>query len=258
MTFERVDPLFVIDVADAKNPRIEGELKIPGYSVYLHPYAPGKLIGLGYDTIENRWGGTQNAGLKVDLYDVSDVKNPKQLKTLTVGSVGSSSDALWNPKLFTWNASKKLLMLPATVMESAGDPNDAYRSRDAFQGTLVISVNEGAIAEVARLSHIVKGDIAAERKKECARYAKPTVAPKCEKVIGGGEYCPSSISYVPPYCYESSTDGEYFASHIWSYQKSFVLRNLYLDDVLYTVSNQKMVGHDMTKGYSTVSETVWE
>jgi uncharacterized secreted protein with C-terminal beta-propeller domain len=258
VTFERIDPLFVIDVSDAKNPRIEGELKIPGYSVYLHPYAPGKLIGLGYDTLENRWGGTQNAGLKVDLYDVSDVKKPKQLKTLTIGSVGSSSDALWNPKLFTWNASKKLLMLPATVMENAGDANDVYRSKDAFQGTLVISVNEGAIAEVARLSHIVRGDIAAERKKECARYAQPTVAPKCEKVIGGGEYCPSSYNYVPPYCYESATDGEYFASHIWSYQKFFVLRNLYLDDVLYTISNQKMVGHDMTKGYSAVSETVWE
>lgn len=186
------------------------------------------------------------------------MKNPKQLKTLTLGSVGSSSDALWNPKLFTWNASKNLLLLPATIMESANDANDAYRSKDAFQGTVVVSVTESAIKEVARLTHIVKGDIAAERQKECAKYVVPKAAPKCEKVIGGGEYCPSSYSYVPPYCYESSTDGEYFAGHIWNYQKSFVLRNLYLDDALYTISNEKVVGHDMANGYATLSETLWK
>lgn len=258
VTFEQIDPLFVIDVADAKNPKIEGELKIPGYSVYLHPYSEGKLIGLGYDTKTNQWGGTQNAGLKVDLYDVSDVKNPKRLQSLTLGSVGSSSDALWNPKLFTWNASKKLLFLPATVMESANDANDSYRSKDAFQGTVVISVNESGIKEEARLSHIVKGDIAAERTKECAQYAKPVTVPKCEKLLGGGEYCPSSSTYVPPYCYASATDGEYFASHLWNYSKSFVIRNLYLDDALYTISNEKMVGHDMKNGYAILSTTLWK
>ena len=183
VTFEQIDPLFVIDVADPKNPKIEGELKIPGYSVYLHPYAPGKLIGLGYDTKTNQWGGTQNAGLKVDLYDVADVKNPKRLQSLTLGGMGSASDALWNPKLFTWNASKRLLFLPATVMESAGDPNDTYRSKDAFQGTVAISITESGIKESARITHIKKGDIAAERAKECAQYAKPSGTPKCEKLV---------------------------------------------------------------------------
>ncbi|MFZ3233063.1 MAG: beta-propeller domain-containing protein [Patescibacteria group bacterium] len=258
VTFQQIDPLFVIDVADSKNPKIEGELKIPGYSVYLHPYADGKLIGLGYDTKTNQYGGIQNAGLKVDLYDVSDVKNPKRLQTLAIGGAGSSSDALWNPKLFTWNAAKHLLLLPTTVMESAGDANDPYRSKDAFQGTLAISINESGIKEEARLTHIVKGDVAAERAKECAQYAKPTTTPKCEKILGGGEYCPSSYNYVPPYCYESATDNEYFANHLWNYQKSFVLRNIYLDDTLYTLSNEKMVGHDMAHGYSTLSETLWK
>lgn len=61
VTFEQIDPLFVIDLADSKNPKVLGELKIPGYSTYLHPYDPDRLIGIGYDTKTNQWGGTQNA-----------------------------------------------------------------------------------------------------------------------------------------------------------------------------------------------------
>jgi hypothetical protein len=60
VTFQNIDPLFVIDLADQTRPRIIGELKMPGYSTYLHPYDPSRLIGLGYDTITNQWGGTQN------------------------------------------------------------------------------------------------------------------------------------------------------------------------------------------------------
>ncbi len=75
VTFEQIDPLFVVDIATPKTPKIIGELKIPGYSTYLHPYAPLELgvqylIGIGYDTTTNQWGGTQNGGIKVDLYKV--------------------------------------------------------------------------------------------------------------------------------------------------------------------------------------------
>lgn len=71
VTFEQVDPLYAIDVADPKNPEILGELKIPGYSTYLHPYDENHLIGLGYDTAENQWGGITNSGVKVDLYKIN-------------------------------------------------------------------------------------------------------------------------------------------------------------------------------------------
>jgi len=55
VTFEQVDPLFVIDMSDRTDPVIEGELKIPGYSTYLHPYDENHLIGVGFDTVENKW-----------------------------------------------------------------------------------------------------------------------------------------------------------------------------------------------------------
>lgn len=51
---------------------------MPGYSTYLHPYDATHLIGIGFDTKTSQWGGTMNGGLKFDLYDVSDIKNPKQ------------------------------------------------------------------------------------------------------------------------------------------------------------------------------------
>ena len=133
VTFQQIDPLFVIDVSSPSAPRVLGELKIPGYSTYLHPYDDNRLIGLGYDTQVNQWGGTQNAGLKIDLYNVSDVKNPKQESSLVLGDVGSSSEALSNPRAFVYYKEKNLLLLPGTLMTSAKDPNNTYLSKAAWQ-----------------------------------------------------------------------------------------------------------------------------
>jgi inhibitor of cysteine peptidase len=55
VTFQQIDPLFVIDLSLSKSPRILWELKIPGYSTYLHPYDSDRLIGVGYDTKVNTW-----------------------------------------------------------------------------------------------------------------------------------------------------------------------------------------------------------
>ncbi len=81
----------------------------------------------------NQWGGTQNRGLKIDLYNVSDVSSPKQEQSLVLGDIGSSSDALWNPKQFVWYKEKNLLLLPATLMRSANDTANPYLAKSAFQ-----------------------------------------------------------------------------------------------------------------------------
>ena len=75
VTFRQIDPLFVIDVSDATAPKIMGELKMPGYSSYLHPYGNMEqgvqyLIGLGYNTRTGEWGGEVQDGIKLDLYKV--------------------------------------------------------------------------------------------------------------------------------------------------------------------------------------------
>lgn len=80
VTFRQTDPLFVINLSDPKNPVIEGELKIPGFSNYLHPIEDGYLIGVGYDG--DRSGFNQN--MKVSLFSVADPKNPKEVSLLKV------------------------------------------------------------------------------------------------------------------------------------------------------------------------------
>lgn len=206
MTFKQIDPLFTIDLSNAKAPKILGELKIPGYSTYLHPYDATHLIGIGYDTKTNQWGGTQNAGIKVDLYDVADVANPKQLSTLTLGDQGSSSDVLSNPRLFTWYQKKNLLFMPVTLMTSANDKVNTYRNSDAWQGTVALSIDpSNGVKEQSRITHIDRNGLEAKRTEDCKQYSTTESKPMCYKLIGGGEYCNSSTSYVPPYCYADSS-----------------------------------------------------
>jgi len=124
VTFERTDPLFVIDVADTKNPTIIWELKIPWYSTYLHPYAAAAnwiqyLVWLWYDTIENqRWWVTP-AWVKIDLYkiDYNDIDDDwmvavTQEYSEVFGQQWSWSEALENPRMVVWNERNKQLVIP--------------------------------------------------------------------------------------------------------------------------------------------------
>jgi inhibitor of cysteine peptidase len=227
VTFEQIDPLFVIDLADSKNPKILGELKIPGYSTYLHPYDSNRLIGLGYDTKVNQWGGTQNAGIKVDLYNVSDVKNPTREASLALGDMGSSSDALWNPKAFVWYKEKNLLLLPVTLMTSAGNTENTYLSKSAFQGMVGLSINPGNIVEKFRLTHIsIPATLNEQWKKDCAQY-------ETQKNANYG-------SWIPDYCKSSSTLDMYIAANIWNLSSDFISRVLYVGDSLYTIGNSRI------------------
>ncbi len=252
VTFKQIDPLFVIDLADSKNPKILGELKIPGYSTYLHPYDATHLIGIGYDTSTNEWGGTQNNGIKIDLYDISDFKNPKQQSTLTLGNGPSTySDALSNPRLFVWQKSKNLLYLPASLYK-VPDTKNPYRYSDIFQGVVALSITpETGVVEKARTTHLDIIDdktLEAARTKECLAYSAPKT-PVCKKLIGGGEYCESAGStYVPSYCYADSPISEYKATQIWNYSNNFIDRVLYSGNRLFTFSNARIDSLDIDAG----------
>lgn len=252
VTFERIDPLFVIDLADAKNPKILGELKIPGYSTYLHPYDETHLIGIGYDTKTNEWGGTQNNGVKIDLYDISDLKNPKQQSTLTLGANTSSySEALSNPRLFVWQKSRNLLYLPVSLYKSPADK--PYQYTDVFQGVVAVSVNtKTGVTEKARTTQLDTLDNAtleATRAKECMTYTTPKT-PVCRKLIGEGEYCEPAggYTYIPSYCYADSPISEYLATQIWSYSNNFIDRVVYSGNRLFTFSNTRIDALDIDDG----------
>ncbi len=96
VTFRQTDPLYTIDISDPTSPRVAGELKILGYSAYLHPVADGYLLGVGQDATEE--GAT--TGLQVSLFDVRDAANPTRVAQATVP--GGSSSAEWDHRAFLW------------------------------------------------------------------------------------------------------------------------------------------------------------
>lgn len=125
VTFERIDPLFVIGLEDPANPEILGELKIPGFSNYLHPFDENHLIGFGkeVDPGDTNLSGeeftlwNQVQGLKIGLFDVSDVNNPKELFTEVIGDQGTDSQLLYNHKALLFDKEKELLAFPISVYE---------------------------------------------------------------------------------------------------------------------------------------------
>lgn len=277
VTFERIDPLFVIDLADAKNPKILWELKIPGYSTYLHPYDDTHIMGLGYDTITNQWGGTQNGWVKVDLYEVNydkkcgdawltsdevakcksgDYKGiiVKQLHTKTFGEAGSYSEALHNPRMFIWNKSKKLLLLPATLYKN--DAVDMYKRVDFFQGLVSIWIDTTTgISEKSRVTHLDTTGLEAKRTEECKQYTAPKEEELCRELIDGTVYCKpaSSYYYVPDYCYKDASIMTYLEANSYKFSKFFVKRALYIGDNIYSISDAKVQANT-----STNFSKVWE
>lgn len=121
VTYKVTDPLFVIDLSDETNPQILGELHIPGYSTYLHPYDENHLIGIGMQTEEtvskNKDGkvlstSSRITGMKMALFDVSDVENPTQISEVTIGNRRTTSAILTNPKALLFSKEKELIAIP--------------------------------------------------------------------------------------------------------------------------------------------------
>ena len=125
VTFYEMDPLFVIDLSDSKNPKILGELKIPGYSSYLHPYDETHLIGFGYDTKSNyNNSGVVRDGLKMSMFDISDLKNPKEMFTIKIGDSRTYSELIDNHKVLLFSKEKNFIAFPVS-----GYINGKYESK---------------------------------------------------------------------------------------------------------------------------------
>lgn len=137
VTFKQIDPLFVIDLSDPTNPEIKGELKIPGYSSYLHPYDDTHIIGIGYNTKENDYGGTVNKNMKMSMFDVSDLENPKEIFNIDIGDEYSYSEITSNHKALFYNKSKNLIGFPIVYR------TDNYRKSEMGFTIFKIDLNKG-------------------------------------------------------------------------------------------------------------------
>lgn len=126
VTYQTIDPLFVVDLSNPSEPEVLGELKIPGYSTYLHPYDANHIIGIGMQTEEkinrNANGRVTSTtasitGMKMALFDVSDVKNPIQISETIIGDRRTTSSVLTNHKALLFSKEKQLLAIPVNNYE---------------------------------------------------------------------------------------------------------------------------------------------
>lgn len=135
VTFRQVDPFYVIDLSDPRNMVVQGELKIPGFSSYLHPIGDDLVIGVGQDATEEGF----TTGTKVSLFDVSDPTNPLEIDVWTLPN--GFSDAQFDHRAFLWWGPTNTAVLPL----------QSYS--DQFAGAIVLNVTADGITEQGRITH---------------------------------------------------------------------------------------------------------
>lgn len=216
VTFKQIDPLFVIDLSEPSNPRVLGELKIPGYSTYLHPFNENMLIGIGQDSSgdidEGGFMAAIPAGVKIGLFDVSDPTNPREIDTYIVGDRGSYSDALYDHKSFMFDSETGLLVLPINIQERIESREETsipeeqfwYPTVTTFQGAYVFKITAEGIENHGRITHLTASE---QEEMSKARTSK--------------EY------YYPPY-------------------EAQITRSLFIGETLYTISQRNIQANSMT------------
>ncbi|MCS7120065.1 MAG: beta-propeller domain-containing protein [Nitrososphaerota archaeon] len=160
VTFKKVDPLFVISLEDPANPRILGQLKIPGYSNYLHPYGQTLLIGIGKETEDAEQGDfAWYQGVKISLFDISDVENPLEIAKYEIGHRGTESPVLHDHKALLFDADRQLLVIPILLAEvdekkfPSGVPPYVYGDY-TWQGVYVFTTTENNVVVRGRITHL--------------------------------------------------------------------------------------------------------
>jgi inhibitor of cysteine peptidase len=161
VTFKKTDPLFVIDLKDPYNPQVLGELKITGYSDYLHPYDETHIIGIGKEAVEAEEGDfAWYQGIKIALFDVSDVSNPVEISKYEIGDRGTDSPVLYDHKAFLFDKSRNLLVIPVLVAQidesdyPEGVPSNAY-GEYVWQGAYVFDVSlDQGLQLKGKITHI--------------------------------------------------------------------------------------------------------
>ncbi len=217
VTFEEIDPFFVIDLKDPNNIEILGELKIPGFSEYLHPLSDSLVLGIGKDTkeIENEWDENSRIvqnGVKISLFDVSSFSNPKEIDILTFGNSWGNSLVSQDHKAFIIDMEKEYIVVPMQFYEDSENYNYWY-------GAVVINYSNNELTEIKRLDHSNIIEKLTESKDN-----------------------------------EESRSGLIESSSRWfpNFYDSRILRTTYVDSTLYTYSSNTIVSHDIDNDFKTL------
>ena len=151
VTFKETDPLFVIDVSAPSAPKVLGELKIPGFSNYLHPLDENHLIGFGADTkLEPVKGGEPRVvtgGMKISLFDISDFSNPQEKDNEIIGGPGTYSQLQYDHKALFIHPEKNLYGFPLTMYSETDGKYVEFEG----EGAMIYTITPDGITEAANL-----------------------------------------------------------------------------------------------------------
>ena len=160
VTFRNIDPLFVIDLADPTTPTVLGQLKVTGYSGYLHPYDENHIIGIGKETeASDREDFSWYQGVKISLFDVSDVPKPVEVAKYEIGDRGTTSPILDDHKALLFDESRNLLVIPVLVAELdptqyPGEVPDWAYGEYVWQGACVFDISPDGILYRGGITHL--------------------------------------------------------------------------------------------------------
>ncbi|MET0235897.1 MAG: beta-propeller domain-containing protein [Kibdelosporangium sp.] len=144
VTFRQVDPLYTLDLSQPAKPRVVGELKITGYSAYLHPVGEGKVIGVGQEATEQG----RRLGSQVSLFDVANPATPNRMAQLQIE--GGSSEVEYDAHAFLYWPARNLVVVPVMDAKIARSLNGDYRQANY---ALVLKIDQGRITEAGRVTH---------------------------------------------------------------------------------------------------------
>ncbi|GAA0348723.1 beta-propeller domain-containing protein [Bacillus horti] len=206
VTFRTVDPLFVLDLQDPTQPTVLGELKIPGFSNYLHPYDENHVIGFGMDTeefVETDWQGNERemaiqTGVKLTLFDITDPNQPKEKFVEKIGDQGTYSDLNHNHKALLFSKERDIFAFPIQVYKAL--PNNTNKSpwqetKFDYQGIYIYGINSDQGFQL-------KGKI-------------------------------------------SQMSQEQIQNNPWDHYDRWIQRALYIEDTVYTISNGRIQANDL-------------
>jgi uncharacterized secreted protein with C-terminal beta-propeller domain len=163
VTFEQIDPLFVISFSDMTHPTITSALKVSGYSDYLHPLPGGYLIGVGKDAVQS---SMQNVayytGLKLSLFRVFDNGTSTQVSKLVIGDRGTDSPVLNDHLAFTFDSTRNITVIPLTLYVVSGNQTTCSGCPPPYgdpvwQGVYVIKVTDAGFHILGKVSQYPVG-----------------------------------------------------------------------------------------------------
>ncbi len=227
VTFRQVDPLYTVDLSEPASPVVLGELKIPGFSTYLHPVGDGLLLGIGQDATDEGF----TTGSQASLFDVNDLTNPQRVDQIGFGE-NSHSAVDWDPKAFLFWAERNLAVIPV----SAWNYNEETGEEGNSSTAVLVQINDdGSLTELGRIGHPVTSD--------CEGYYDEPFEGEAPPAIDDGVDADAEASFAEADAVAPESEPIY-EDYCWSFQPD-IQRSIIIGDAIYTVSDGGLQVNDL-------------